>query len=177
MNGIIDKLIDIVGINAVPWVFSGMFLALGAFWGWTFNGWRWEAELATVQAAWDKERAALAQAAAAASEAARGEERRAAEALAAAAADHLKGIEDAKDKERRVVAGLRANVVRMRRQWAGCEHRMPQAAASASEPDDAAELRIESAARIVRAAAQCDAHVSGLQSALRGERQQESSNE
>jgi hypothetical protein len=164
-----------ISINYAGWVLAAAMLIAGALMGWATNGWRLNAELASVQAAWDKERAARVAAAAAASEASRAEEWRRGEALAAAASDYLEGIEHAKNDEQRLVANLRANAVRLRRQWAGCEtRRVSETAARPAEPDEAARLRIESAARIVRAAAECDAHVAGLQLALKSERQQES---
>ena len=69
----------------------------------------------------------------------------------------------------RLVADLRAGTVRLQRRWQGCETaaRVPIAPASAGEPDGGTADRIESAGRIVRAAAECDAHVRGLQSAIR----------
>ena len=69
----------------------------------------------------------------------------------------------------RLVFDLRAGTVRLQRRWQGCETaaRVPIAPASAGEPDGGTADRIESAGRIVRAAAECDAHVRGLQSAIR----------
>lgn len=67
------------------------------------------------------------------------------------------------------IADLRAGTVRLQRRWQGCETaaRVPIAPAGAGEPDGGTADRIESAGRIVRAAAECDAHVRGLQSAIR----------
>jgi hypothetical protein len=167
-----DWLIGTFGFNGAGWVLICVVFTAGTLTGWTGNGWRLDARHASAQAAWNEERAALARAAADASEAARTEERRRGEAMAKAAADHLRRVEDAKDKARHVAADLRADVVRLRQQWAGCEtRRVSGVAAGAAESDDTARLRIEGAARIVRAAAECDAHVAGLQSALRGERE------
>lgn len=69
-----------------------------------------------------------------------------------------------------VVADLRAGALRLRRQWEGCEAaaaRVPATGTAATQPDAAAELRAASAARIVRAGADCDARIRGLQAVVR----------
>ena len=84
-----------------------------------------------------------------------------------------KGKGDAEATGAAVTAGLRAGNLRLQQRWAGCEkQRLSDATAPAGEPDAAAGDREESAGRIVRAAAQCDAQVRGLQELLILERAQ-----
>lgn len=84
-----------------------------------------------------------------------------------------KGKKDAEATGAAVTAGLRAGNLRLQQRWAGCEtQRLSDAAAVAGELDAAARDREESAGRIVRAAAQCDAQVRGLQELLILEREQ-----
>lgn len=97
--------------------------------------------------------------------------------LAAAQADvseaYEKGKKDAEATGAAVTADLRAGNLRLQQRWAGCEtQRLSDAAAAAGELDAAARDREESAGRIVRAAAQCDAQVRGLQELLILEREQ-----
>jgi hypothetical protein len=141
-------------------------------------GYRWKAaDMAKAQAGWEKERAGRAKDETRASEAARTEEQQIGKDLNAAAAGYLKEKDHAQTQESRLVDGLRAGNVRLRKQWAGCEARLlSQAAGSAAELDAAARLREEGAAAIVRAAADCDAHVAGLQEALKADRQHDGRN-
>lgn len=119
-----------------------------------------------------KEQAALAAAQVEASEAARQQEQNMARAANAAAAAYEQGKRDAEQAAADVVAGLRAGNLRLRDQWQGCKARgVPGVAGSASEPDAAGDGRAESAGRIVRAADECAAQVSGLQDFIRSERQ------
>ena len=84
-----------------------------------------------------------------------------------------KGKKDAEATGAAVTADLRAGNLRLQQRWAGCEtQRLSDSAAAASELDAAARDREESAGRIVRAAAQCDAQVRGLQELLILEREQ-----
>ena len=84
-----------------------------------------------------------------------------------------KGKKDAEAAGAAVTADLRAGNLRLQQRWAGCEkQRLSDATAPAGEPDAAAGDREESAGRIVRAAAQCDAQVRGLQELLILERAQ-----
>lgn len=97
--------------------------------------------------------------------------------LATAQADvseaYERGKKDAEATGAAVTADLRAGNLRLQRRWAGCEtQRLSDAAAVAGELDAAARDREESAGRIVRAAAQCDAQVRGLQELLILEREQ-----
>lgn len=84
-----------------------------------------------------------------------------------------KGKKDAEATGATVTTDLRAGNLRLQQHWAGCEtQRLADAAAVAGELDAAARDREESAGRIVRAAAQCDAQVRGLQELLILEREQ-----
>lgn len=95
-------------------------------------------------------------------------ERKASADIAAIAEQYEQEKDDARINEARVVADLRADNLRLRQYWTGCEFsRVPTATGPASEPDAAADDRAESAARIVRAAAECDAQVRGLQAVIR----------
>jgi hypothetical protein len=77
---------------------------------------------------------------------------------------------EAEEAAAAVVADLRAGSIRLRQQWQGCQRaaRVPAAADSPGESDAGAGDRNESAARIVRAARECDAQVRGLQAVIRG---------
>ena len=119
-----------------------------------------------------KDQAALAAAQVEASESARQVEHEMANAANAAAASYEQGKRDAEQAARVVVAGLRAGNLRLRDQWQGCKARgVPGVAGAASEPDAAADDRNDSAGRIVRAGAACDAQVIGLQQFILSERQ------
>ena len=84
-----------------------------------------------------------------------------------------KGKKDAEATATAVIADLRAGNLRLQQRWTGCEkQRLSDAAALTGELDAAARDREESAGRIVRAAAQCDAQVRGLQELLILEREQ-----
>ncbi|MFV7455417.1 endopeptidase [Stenotrophomonas maltophilia] len=65
---------------------------------------------------------------------------------------------------------LRAGNLRLQQRWAGCEARVSELAASTGQPDGAADDRADSAGRIVRAAAACDAQVRGLQALIISDR-------
>lgn len=131
------------------------------------------AQLATAKA--ETALAALqrdhAQAQADAQATARKAERDIAAAHDAAAMEFERGKREAEAVGNRVAADLRAGAVRLRNEWAGCEtDRLSDAAAAARERDAAEQRRIESAGRIVRAAAACDAQVSALQAIVRADR-------
>lgn len=86
----------------------------------------------------------------------------------AAAADeaYKKGFQDAETARHRTVADLRAGNLQLRDHWAGCEtQRLSDSAAAHAAAEQSARDREESAGRIVQAAAQCDAHVIGVQNA------------
>lgn len=92
------------------------------------------------------------------------------DAFAAIDAKHKKDLTDAKLKHDAVVADLRAGNLRLRKHWQGCTAPvgdMPQAAGAAGVVDDDAELRAADAGNLVRLAAEADAQIVGLQSALK----------
>lgn len=78
---------------------------------------------------------------------------------------------DAESKGAAVADGLRAGNLRLQQRWAGCEARVSDLAASAGQPDGAADDRAEGAGDLVRAAASCDAQVRGLQALVRSDRE------
>lgn len=91
-----------------------------------------------------------------------------AKAVADIAESYERGKADAQATADRVAADLRAGTLRLRREWAQCETgRLSEAAAATRELDAAEQSRAESAGRIVRAAAECDAQVSALQAIVR----------
>lgn len=82
--------------------------------------------------------------------------------------------EHARATQDRVIADLRAGRERLRQHWQGCPaaaaRNVPEAAAGAAGTDAGAADRAESAGRIVRFAAECDAQVKALQNILTLER-------
>lgn len=89
----------------------------------------------------------------------------------AVATQYEQGKADAESKGAAVADGLRTRALRLQDRWTGCEARVSDLAASASQPDAAADDRADSAGRIVRAAAACDAQVRGLQALVRADRE------
>lgn len=88
------------------------------------------------------------------------------------AAEYEQAKIDAERDQAALVDSLRAGNVRFRRLWQGCEASaatgVPETPGPAGQPDGGADDRAESAGRIVRAAAECDAQVRGLQDLIRG---------
>lgn len=83
-----------------------------------------------------------------------------------------RGKSDAEAIGAEVTDNLRAGNLRLQQHWAGCEaKRVSGATTDSGEPDAGTGDREESAGRIVRAAAQCDAQVRGLQELLIKERE------
>lgn len=123
-----------------------------------------------VQAAWDADKAAAAIEYASALRDARDREMEVQAAYDAAAADwekHRESIESQRDK---LAADLRAGRERLQPWWECKAERVPDTADAAPVADGQAELRAASAAAVVSIAAQCDAHVAGLQALIVGER-------
>jgi hypothetical protein len=129
--------------------------------------------LSDATGAWDKERAELSSQRADAINARLIAEQKQAAAINEAAANYEKGRADAEASNAAVVDGLRNGTLRLQDQWATCRATAAavSSAAGGYQPDDQADDRAASAGRIVRAAAQCDAQVIGLQQALMGERE------
>jgi hypothetical protein len=134
------------------------------------NWWQFQSHNSAMARIRAEHAAEAANAAAMASENARKAEAKLAELANEVAAEYQRGLEDARLTSDRVVADLRAGNLRLRKQWQGCEARVSEAAASPSEPDAGADDRAESARRIVRAAAECDAQVKGLQALVKADR-------
>jgi hypothetical protein len=109
-------------------------------------------------------------AAAQASEQARQAEAEKADLANQVAIEYERGKQDAQAVADRVADDLRAGALRLRKQWQGCEARVPEAATGPGEPDAGAADRAEGARRIVRAAAECDAQVKGLQALVKADR-------
>lgn len=108
-----------------------------------------------------------------ASEAARRKEYERAEALAAVADTYEQEKARAYAQADAVVDALRADTLRLREHWRGCETgRLSEASARAAELDAAAELRAEGAAALVRVAAEADAQIRALQQVIREDRRQ-----
>lgn len=78
---------------------------------------------------------------------------------------------DAESKGAAVADGLRSRAIRLQDRWAGCEARVSELGTSSGPVDDSADDRADSAGRIVRAAAACDAQVRGLQALVRADRE------
>lgn len=143
------------------------------------NAWQFErgrrvsagCALAAAQAAGE-----LATAQAASEAAARKLEQAKAAAAIDAADAYAKGKHDAEVAADSVVDDLRTGNLKLRDEWRGCEARydgaLSGAAAAAGRTDAAEQRRAESAGRIVRAAAECDAQVSALQALVRADRAQ-----
>lgn len=72
----------------------------------------------------------------------------------------------------RTISDLRAGHLRLRQLWEAkaATADLSAAVTSASQPDDGAAGRKESAGRIVRAAAECDAQIRGLQEVIKEDR-------
>lgn len=65
---------------------------------------------------------------------------------------------------------LRAGNLRLQQRWAGCEARVSDLSASPGQPDGAADDRAEGASDLVRAAAEADAQIRGLQALIISDR-------
>lgn len=126
---------------------------------------QWGYDTANVRA--EKVIGEFAKAEAEAQEKARAVEQRRAEDLAALDAKYQRELDDAKGKAESVAADLRAGNLRLRQHWqasiATCE--LSADSAAALHADEVAQLRAESAARIVRLGAEADAQIRALQEA------------
>lgn len=86
------------------------------------------------------------------------------QALAEIGVEHEQDRQSAEAVPAAVVADLRADRLRLREHWAACETRaLSEAAAGAVERDEAARLREEAAARIVRIGRDADDQVKACQ--------------
>jgi hypothetical protein len=125
-----------------------------------------------VQAKYDAHLLHDAQQSLLATQQARQHEQRDAANSAKVAQAYEQGKRDAEAAGKRVADGLRAGTLKLRKQWQGCQERLSNPAAGATEPDATATDRNESAGRIVRAAREADEQIKGLQRILRAERDQ-----
>lgn len=90
------------------------------------------------------------------------------QALAEIGAKHEEDREAAEAVPAAVVADLRADVLRLRQHWAGCETRaLSEAAAGAVERDALTAVREEAAGRIVRIGRDADDQVRACQAVIR----------
>lgn len=104
---------------------------------------------------------------------ARARERQHSETMARIGAAHQQELTRVQADHDRLVDDLRTGIVRLQQRWAGCPAAagVPGTGASGPGADAGARDREASAGRIVRAAAECDAQVRGLQSIIRADRQ------
>lgn len=81
------------------------------------------------------------------------------------AAKHHQEMTNAESEHQTVVRDLRAGALSLRRHWQGCQttNDLSRAADAAARADDAARLRNEAAADIVRVGAECDATIRAWQ--------------
>lgn len=84
---------------------------------------------------------------------------------------YLQGKQDAEESKNRVITELRSGNIRLRNRWQTCAARkVPETTPDPARATPTAADREESAGRIVRAAALCDAQVRGLQKLLTTQR-------
>lgn len=104
---------------------------------------------------------------------AREAERRAVERIAEIEAKHASELGRIESEAEALVSDLRAGNLRLHQRWQACTAtgELSAAAARSGIADARADDRAESASRIVRAAAECDAQVRGLQAVIRADRE------
>ena len=118
-----------------------------------------------------EQRAAQSEAQLRAVNAARAQEQAAAARVAVLADQYEQDKLNAEAAGKRTADDLRAGNIKLRQLWQGCQaNRVPGTAAAPGEPDAAAEDRIDGARDLVRAAAEADAQIRGLQEFIRAER-------
>ncbi len=103
-------------------------------------------------------------------QAARAHEQSDARKSAAIAQAYERGKTDGEAIGTRVADSVRAGAIQLRKQWRGCENRLPGVAAAPAEPDAAAQDRADGSGNLVRAAHDADAQITALQDLLRSER-------
>ena len=153
--------------SSVPiwaWVAAGL-LSAGLFYGHT----RYVAGEQAVQVKFDAYRNNVIAKTHAALIAARRAETAQAGAIAAITEQLHQDKAHALAKQNSVIAGLRAGTVRLQKHWR-CDASVSQAAGGSGRADDGAELRGNSAGRVIGAGAQCDAQVRALQAVILAER-------
>ena len=136
-----------------------------SFWA----GWEWRDRSADL--ADSRKKVAESRAETAAHVAARTAEHEQADKLAAIGAKHEEDRASAPSVADAVVADLRADRLRLRREWAGCEtQRLSEASAAAVERDALAQRREQLAGEIVRIGRDADDHVRACQAVIRADR-------
>jgi hypothetical protein len=158
-------------LKGLPWqLWAGLgIMALGLFWGHLrFNAGQTEglAERDKVQAKYDAHLRADTDALDEAKREARAAESAQKQAMADAKATYAKDKQHALDAKDLVIADLRSGARRLQDKWRGCESG-PKTAGGGQGSDGLADLRAESAGRIVRYAAEADAQVTYLQGLIR----------
>ena len=144
------------------YVAAAALLAGLSFWA----GWEWRDRSADL--AESRQAAQQAQAETKAVESARATEHEQADKLAEIGAKHEEDRAAAPAVADAVVADLRADRLRLRREWAGCEtQRLSEASAAAVERDAATERREQLAGEIVRIGRDADDHVRACQAVIR----------
>lgn len=143
-------------------------LAFGA--GAWFGYWPGAREAVLAQIELGKYRQQAAEQIAAAEQMARQAEHRHAADMARIGQEHQEALRNAQAGYDRTVADLRAGNLRLQERWRSCAASLPGPGGAGSSVDAAADDRSESAGRIVRAAAECDAQVIGLQGIIRADR-------
>lgn len=100
-------------------------------------------------------------------------ERRRVESIAEIEAKHASELGRIESEVEALVSDLRAGNLRLHQRWQACTAtgELSAAAARSGIADAGADDRAESASRIVRAAAECDAQVRGLQAVIRADRE------
>ena len=135
-------------------------------------GWAWRADRADLSSA--KRDKADVTAVVEAVQDARQTEHTQADKMADIGAKHEEDRRDAKSVPDAVAADLRAGVVELQPQWAGCAtDRLAASVASTIELDALARLREQDAGRLVGIAREADAHVAGLQAVILADREQQ----
>lgn len=142
-------------------------------------GWEWrdrsaDAEMAQVEAERATERQEAAERLATFEAMAREQEHRHAADMDRIAQEYLEELSNAKAESDRVVANLRAGTLRLQDRWRGCGESpgVPDPFAGTRAPDAVTLDREASAGRIIGAAAECEAQVTGLQAIIRKDRGQ-----
>jgi hypothetical protein len=103
-----------------------------------------------------------------ATEAARTREQEMLELQNKVAQEYERGKQNAEIESQRIVAELRSGVLRLRKQWDSCQTGdLPGTATTPGQSNATTGYREESAGRIIRAADECDAQVTGLQDILK----------
>lgn len=143
-------------------------LAFGA--GWYVGHAPGAAKAAKAERALALQQRDAAQRVALAEQMAREAEHRHAADMARIGKEHQEALTHAQTAADRLVRDLRAGTVRLQERWRGCAADLSRIAGTAGQPDDGADDRSQSAGRIVRAAAECDAQVIGLQNVIRADR-------